>query len=542
MKISNRLGDTSPDASSIPDPDSSKKDQPDLFHIVYAQSAVDTSAIEVNMLNMTAFVSLDAILDLTDVLTANVFAVMEVISASPPTPSHSTTESQSPIPSAKLSDGVHETSLIDHLSLIDTDTNITHIQPPTLTMNVVVNVTNPRLILLEDPTMAESRAIVGSCGVVVHYSRSTTGNSLVESLHISVRDNRVFILPNMAYWKPQPVLEPMTLEINLKKKTVDGCLVSCALSLVVDDIVARVALSDIYLAQSVMTRRGLLDREESAPLPQLTEDDEGSETVPGVEDNIQPLAPSVTAYTVSLDMGAFSLIGINDSNGQNIPIVRGLLGKTTFNAEGTNLEMEGQGVFVANADFYNPKLSLWEPVLDQWYPSLSLSYGPLGTKIELNSMHTMQVTVSGIMLEKVLQTYSLLLRDHDDDTSEREELPGVMVNNTLGSSIGIEVYDSTTSEMLMSLKDGETKGLPCLQTRKELKYGQAGSVTSSAIDLHFLGEFGKERLDLHHLPFNVNKPHTYRYEAMLLYILFVFFIMNRSLSLIFSYFTLFWLV
>jgi hypothetical protein len=38
-------------------------------------------------------------------------------------------------------------------------------------------------------------------------------------------------------------------------------IVSSALSLVVDDIIARVSLSDIFLAQSVMTRRGLLDRE-----------------------------------------------------------------------------------------------------------------------------------------------------------------------------------------------------------------------------------------------------------------------------------------
>jgi hypothetical protein len=127
----------------------------------------------------------------------------------------------------------------------------------------------------------------------------------------------------------------------------------------------------------------------------------------------------------------------------------------------------------------------------------------------------MQVTVSGIMLEKVLQTYSLLFRDHDDDSVEREQLPGVMMNNTLGSSIDIEVYDSTTSEILMSLKDGETKGIPCLQTRKELKYGISGSSTSSAVDLHFLGEFGKERLDLHHLPFNVNKPHTYSIQPRL---------------------------
>lgn len=201
--------------------------QLDLLHIVYTQSAVDVSSVEVNMLNMTAFVSLDAILDLTDILTANAFAVMDVIAAPPsppvPLPPLSTTSYTSGDLLSTPSLGpvnAENRSHAEGTTLLQTKTQTPEIYP-TMTMNVVVKVTNPRLILLEDPTTEESRAIVGSCGVVVHYSRSTTGKELVESLHISIRDNRVFVLPNMAHWKPQPVLEPMTLEINLKRRTGD---------------------------------------------------------------------------------------------------------------------------------------------------------------------------------------------------------------------------------------------------------------------------------------------------------------------------------
>lgn len=88
----------------------------------------------------------------------------------------------------------------------------------------------------------------------------------------------------------------------------------------------------------------------------------------------------------------------------------------------------------------------------------------------------------------------------------------VIINNSLGSGIDIEVYDSASSEILLTLKDGEATGIPCLRTKKDnsLKSAAASGFTAiSAVDIHFLGEFGKERLDLHHLPFNVNKPHTY---------------------------------
>jgi hypothetical protein len=159
----NLLGDSIPETSSS---DSSEKNQPDLLHIVYVQSAIDVSAVEVNMLNMTAFVSLDAILDLTDVLTANVFAVMEVISASPAIPTTDMPTSLSPIPSIKSHNsesGIKENSIKDNSSLTYADTTTLQTPEiyPTNTMNVVVNITNPRLILLEDPTTAQSRAIVG---------------------------------------------------------------------------------------------------------------------------------------------------------------------------------------------------------------------------------------------------------------------------------------------------------------------------------------------------------------------------------------------
>ena len=67
----------------------------------------------------------------------------------------------------------------------------------------------------------------------------------------------------------------------------------------------------------------------------------------------------------------------------------------------------------------------------------------------------MQLTVSGIMLEKLLQTYSLLLRQ-DDYVAEREDVPDVIINNTLGPDIVLDICDSATTMKLMTIQGNHT--------------------------------------------------------------------------------------
>jgi hypothetical protein len=84
-----------------------------------------------------------------------------------------------------------------------------------------------------------------------------------------------------------------------------------------------------------------------------------------------------------------------------------------------------------------------------------------GTSIEIKSDHTMQLTVSGIMLEKLLQTYSLFYCF--DEMVDRQEVPDVVINNTLGADIAFEVFDSATNISLMTLNNNEIKAVPSLQ-------------------------------------------------------------------------------
>ena len=59
---------------------------PDLLHVTYAQLSSNISAIEVIVLNVTSFVAIDTILDLSYVAMENFFAILDLIAAPPPSP------------------------------------------------------------------------------------------------------------------------------------------------------------------------------------------------------------------------------------------------------------------------------------------------------------------------------------------------------------------------------------------------------------------------------------------------------------------------
>jgi hypothetical protein len=602
---------------------------PDLLHVQYTQISTDISAVDVTVLNITSFVAIDTILDLSYVAIENAFAILDLIAAPPLLPYEGDSSSPPPPPLSLQSQSQSAAGVCEVESNLPADEQTADIpskaegegedvgekkgvreiitavegeggagddtlklpQPPLLisptnsaeshprtptrrsslspagatydfeqcslkkqplptvrmqpdgsstTMNVIVRVSNPRLILLEDPTTDESRAIVGSCDLEVHYSRENRlfagvssitkaqNRELRESLHVSVHNHEVFVLRSMLLWHPQPIVEPMGLELHLRRRTLNSVLVSSIMSVDVDSVNARVSINDVVLAQNILTRRSLTEAPpamppQTAPTPasgagsgaisRMRKQSTVPEAVPD-NNNLSPMreqeGPS-PSYTISLNMGSLSLVGINDYNGQNVPVIRALLDGTTFYAEGSQYKTQGEGSLIASTDFYNPRLSVWEPMIDRWHPSLSYTSWTVGSSIELRSDHTMQLTVSGTMLEVLLQTYSLFFRM--DDVAERDEVPDVLISNFLGSDTGLEIFDSSTGVAIMTLSGLESKPLPRVAgggTRKRSIYSLRN--TPGVVDIHFTGVFGEQRLPLHHLPLNVSKPRAYNLQ------------------------------
>ena len=120
----------------------------------------------------------------------------------------------------------------------------------------------------------------------------------------------------------------------------------------------------------------------------------------------------------------------------------------------------GDGDFYASADFYNQKLYMWEPILDRWHHIASVTEdGEI--KYNVKSDHTIQMTVSGIMLETLMKTYSLLLSltKEEDTAAARQITSEVFVQNKLGAPIAVDVIESATKNRIMSLNRSEKKDI-----------------------------------------------------------------------------------
>ena len=490
-----------------------EKDQPDLLHILYAQSSCQMSAVDITVLNITAFVSMDTVMDLTNVSLANANAVMSLLAA-PATANAAAAAAATAVSTRTTAKNPDTTTTKAAVSAQGSAKGPSPSSSPDMvdscdTMNVCVKVINPNVILLDDPTTDKSRAISASCGVDVHYNSvrrllpSVTARTnmqnceFVESLHVSVRNTRVSVLQSMLTRQAQSILEPMGFEVNLRKTSMDGVLLSSVTSLEMDSVKMRVSTKDIALGQSIMTRRVLF--EPNAPSQDVVAVDKVENKVENVrgESEVPAFFPS---SALSVNLGSFSLVGINDFRGQNVPVVRFTLDDTNYHAESKENINSGEGSLKASAEFYNPKLSLWEPILDRWHPSLSLVTWPLGTVVEVRSDDTMQLTVSGIMLEKLMQTYSLFFED--DSTAVREEIPGIVICNSLGPDIAFDVHDSASSRKLLSLENNQEKPVPVPLSSSHSNMRHI----SLLADVQFTGDFGAVWDTLRHLPFNLNRP------------------------------------
>ena len=90
-----------------------------------------------------------------------------------------------------------------------------------------------------------------------------------------------------------------------------------------DTVDMRVSLNDIMLAQSILLRRTLIETKSGSGLGAGSSD--GMAASSSEEAFLTDLIVNgmqVTVYDLTLNLGSFSLVAINDFNGQNFPIFR----------------------------------------------------------------------------------------------------------------------------------------------------------------------------------------------------------------------------
>ena len=327
------------------------------------------------------------------------------------------------------------------------------------------------------------------------------------------------MLMNVSLWCPAQVLCPFGIEFHLGRRLENDILVSTSISLDVDSIESRLSFCDLVLIQSILYQRTLIREKNARRFSKLQKHrrvEQGGESL--VEEVAANQSPSeysssiqVTTYSVSLNLGLIRCIIINDFNRQNLPVFQITVDGILVNADGVPQNMEGFGKVAVAIDFYNPRVCHWEPFLETWSPELSLLTDPEGFTIKIVSSQTLQFSVTGMMLDRLLQTYSVFLYAQEDPGNDRRtEVHGYSVKNMLGAAV--EIRDGRTNKLLFLLDADETLPIsdPELEQRNRSLDRDLNrdlrSEASLSVNVHFLGVLGEQREPVSHLSFNTNHP------------------------------------
>lgn len=460
-----------------------------LLFLTFAQESKTHSFLTVNLSGVTSFVAVDTMLEFSQLAMSNFFTLTSLLSSN-----------DAPAEESKVTAAASGASPIKYS-----------------TMNATVKMVNSQLILLEDPAMNESQAIVGRCALGVHYTKEVktynTTTELFESVHITITDNEIFALKSMSNWNPLPVLEPFDVECHVKRTVVNNCTVYTSLQMEVDDVEARLSFNDLLLAQAIMSRRALVDGPaQPSASPSLTsakssdtihDEDDEEEAVVLTSSSADSTSPSLM---VRFGLSSLRVVVVNDFNAASVPIVRLLVHESNFYSEGVINQLSGEGSAQIKVDYFNARIAVWEPFVDSFTPVCRVYSENLSNIFEVRSDHTLQLTVSGSMLETLLRSYALFFHDLGQEVREKVSASGIAVNNLLGDGISVDLVDSSSKTKLCQVaNNGQGIVTEIMDMRRKILMRTFR--LPDAVDVHISGEaLLSPRMPLVHLPFNITKP------------------------------------
>ncbi|RYH20785.1 hypothetical protein EON65_22470, partial [archaeon] len=484
-----------------------------LLYITFAQESKFHSFLTVHLSGMRSFVSLDTILEFSSLAQANFFALTSLLAN----------------PNAEEEEREAAKLMENEMRRQSSSSPVPHYkaQVPsegkTNTMNVTVKMVNSQLVLLEDPALKDSQAIVGRCAMEVHFSRDVktyhTTVEMFESVHVTVSDNEIFVVKDMRYWNPVPILQPFDVECHFKRTIVNTVTVFTSVQLELDDVNARLSFNDLLLAQAIMNRRTLVTTQTppsptvnssnasvatSARSDSFDEDDRDFEN-----SALAALEEPTNSPSVMVRFGITSLnaVLVNDFNATSVPIVKLAVIDTNFYSEGIINQLTGEGSVQLKVEYYNARIATWEPVVENWTPGFRLYSENLSNILEVKSDHTLQLTVSGAMLETILKSYKLFFYDaQGGEMRERVASTGILVHNQLGDNLTVCLTDSSSKITLCEVQD-KAEGIVTEIMEMNRNVLVRTYRLPEAVDVHITGQaLRNARQPLLHLPFNTVKP------------------------------------
>ena len=502
------------------------------------------AVINIHISDVVTYMSVDMILDLTDVSMAITNSLQTLFK---PVTDVVTTNAV-PVSSAPYV----QIQLQEAVATIKED-------PKPSSIHLMVNIRNPILVLLEDPTLVDTRAVVIGCNVQFQYHSSGTVTDHVldikENSHFSLQDLHVSVAQGIKRWNLMKIIEPFSADLHYKRTMSKSYILTTLVSLDITNIVANVSLNDILLMQSILMRVYLfeppdidvavIDNEKNhSNMNNVIQNSNQSnnkeykddyqiktDNVNDSNNNDEVIlsdATPMTLHDVTIRIGMIKLILINDFNDQNIPVLQCRVNDTELMVSGFLIDMTGSGRFAVDLDFYNLRNGFWEPVIEAWSPNISVTVTVDNTSISVQSNGTLQVNITGRMVQTLLETYSEImytdegtlgegLVSSDDGHSlthgqqKQKYVHAVILKNNLG--VPIQLRHSITKELLLDLNPYNSAPISVCSTSNSTSRDITECINQ--LDLHFMGDFMKENKlrPLIQLPLNSFRSKSYLVQS-----------------------------
>ena len=362
--------------------------------------------------------------------------------------------------------------------------------PEARAWNICVHLPDPCVVLLDDPLVELTRCLVATLTIDAHCGIDTWGSVLSEkqeAAHLTAQAIEVYALPDAgayllrrreegaeaARWallEPRCVCEKFSADFHATRRLEQGIVLAANIALRMSDITAELSLENMHILDSILSRRVLTGLAPSKQIHNVTY------CIFGARDG--KAGTQVDIYVLALSMGNLTITAVNDlvpaftqgaaeagaeaarerrahpgdkkaaypaRDHRKYPnLLRVQFSGASFHGNGalhprllvnnvaTHLEVdvhhvEGSGFLVASLDFFNPHVRLWEPVVELWRPELLVKKGHQGMLIEVTAPRTLQINLSGRMIDGVMKAYSLLLQRAENfrfvkrDTCERRD-------------------------------------------------------------------------------------------------------------------------
>jgi hypothetical protein len=452
--------------------DASFDAQEGIHHLVdldFHQDNATTTFAEIKVRALTTTIAIDIIMDFVNLVLANINAVMGVLSC------------------AKFEDV--ETPKVTHTQTRRKSSAIEEYEEgPHSSVFVNVSISNPYLILLEDPASEHSKAIAATCEIVLQYSQDGKadhdgGQETNDTIHIALQQAEVFVLLDNSVAKvSHRIVEPTALQFHMKSTVVKTIPIVMDISLLTEEIFVRASLNDIVLGMAIGQRFSLQSDQAFTEMEDVSMKAKVAEEALSNKNNL-------TMNKIRVHLAKAQIVLINDYNGQSNPLIR----------------IEAS----APDDYYNADLALWEPLLEKWDPEIQYQQGLEGKELTIFSKDFVQINVTGMLIKCVFNALNLISKIGEEGTyGSRQESYPLTIRNQLG--IPVEVYDAHSKKLVLKLDNESSSRIPQISQASKHSRVTREKEFSRTFEVKFGGEYSEAFNILKDLRLDIHKPKLYQ--------------------------------